>query len=221
MKRHCTQFVAFFLATLLLATTIPGRELLDRVAITIGLDVVTEQEIYEQLRIASFLDGKEVAFTQQNLRDTADRMVMQRLLLLDMRANGFPMPPEEELDATLRASMQGNWGSEDAFEEAAREAALDMMAIRQFLRSALATVRYIDFRFRPAVRISDESLMERYLLRFPEGARENAPPAPPFEEIRDALQNEMIEEMITANIDQWMEDARTQAGVRYLPEVLP
>jgi hypothetical protein len=217
----CTQLVAILGVVALVVAQAGARELLDRVAITIGLDVITEQEIYDQLKIAAFLDGKEPAFTQQNLRETADRMVMQRLLLLDMRANGFPMPSEQDLDAALLSTQQANWGSAEAFEEAAREAGLDPMAIRLFLRSALATVRYIDFRFRPAVRVSEESVLERYMERFPKDAADNPFPAPPIEAVREALEEELIEESITTTIDQWIEDARVQAGVRYLPEVIP
>ena len=215
------QLAGVFLAATLLFAQAGARELLDRVAITVGLDVITEQEIYQQLRIAAFLDGKEPAFTQPNLRETADRMVMQRLLLLDMRANGFPMPSEQDLDAALVSTKRENWGSVEAFEAAALEAGLDPMAIRLFLRSALATVRYIDFRFRPAVRVSEESILERYMERFPEDAVESVAPVPSAEQVREALEEELIEEAITANIDQWLEDARARAGVRYLPEVLP
>ena len=221
MHRSLLQVALVLLLAGQMSLPMAARELLDRIAITVGLQVITEQEIYEQVRIAAFLEGVEPAFTQPVLRETADRMVMQRLLLLDMRANGFPMPTEEELDAALLNSKQEHWGSEEAFDQATLKQGLDPMAIRQFLRSAVATVRYCDCRFRPSVRVSDAALLELYLQRFPEGDVENSPQPPPLEEVRDALEEELREEAVNRNIERWLEDARSQAAVRYLPEVLP
>lgn len=198
-----------------------AKELLDRVAITVGLEVITEQEIYEQARIAAFLEGQEAEFTQQVLRETADRMVMQRLLLLDMRANGFPMPSEDELDAALESSRKEHWGSQEAFDSSAVAAGLDPMAIRLFLRSAVATVKYIDFRFRPAVRIAESVLLEKYMEEFPHSDEPGTPDPPEFEQVKEALEERLLEELVNQTIERWMEDARSQSGVRYLPEVLP
>lgn len=204
-----------------------AKELLDRVAITIGLEVITEQEIYEQLRIAAFLEGHPPEATQQKLRETADRMVMQRLVLLDMRANGFPMPSKEEVEAALRESQQQHWGSPEAFRQAASEAGLDAESIDAFLTSMVATAKYIDFRFRPSVRVSDSTLFERYEERYPAPSGQEvagAPAAvepPAFEDVREALEEELREEEVSVVLERWLEDARTRAGVRYLPEVLP
>lgn len=219
-KRHIALILAV-LGACLPQPSVLAKELLDRVAISVSLEVITEQEIYEQVRIAAFLDGKEPEYTQQSLRDTADRMVMQRLLMLDMRANGFPMPGEDELEAALESSRQEHWGSRESFEKSAREGNLDPLAIRMFLRAAVATLKYVDFRFRPAVRLTESALLERYLQRYPQGVEENMPEPPPFEEVRDALESELTEETMNLTIERWLEDARAQAGVRYLPEVLP
>ncbi len=215
-----------FLLVLLLSLSLSApiafaKELLDRVAITVGLEVITEQEIYEQVRIAAFLDGKEPEYTQQTLRETADRMVTQRLLLLDMRSNGFPMPSEEELEAALSSTHQEFWSSQEAFERAAQDAKLDPLSIRLFLRSAVATMKYIDFRFRPAVRISDSAVLERYMERYPQTADPKDPEPPPFESVRDSIEASLVEEVVDNNIERWLEDARARAEVRYLPEVLP
>ena len=223
--RHCVFHIVLsgilVLAGLSPSVPVSAKELLDRVAITVGLEVITEQEIYEQVRITAFLDGKEPVFTQQALRDTADRMVMQRLLLLDMRSNGFPMPTEEEVEAAMAASQKQYWGSNEAFERSTREANLDPLAIRLFLRAAVATLKYVDFRFRPAVRISDTALLERYMQRFPQEEGEKSTEPPAFEDMRDALEAELAEESLDSTMERWLQDARTQAEVRYLPEVIP
>lgn len=219
LLRH---LVVLLLVVVSMAPTVSSaKELLDRVAITVGLEVITEQEIYEQVRIAAFLDGKTPEYTQQVLRDTADRMVTQRLLLLDMRANGFPMPAEEELDALMEASKREHWGSVEAFEASAREAGLDPIAIRLFLRGMLATEQYVNFRFRSAVRVSESALLEVYLERYPPSQEPNAPPPPEFEQVREALEAGLQEETMNQNIERWLEDARERAGLRYMPEVLP
>ncbi|MDZ7638052.1 MAG: hypothetical protein U5J83_07350 [Bryobacterales bacterium] len=208
------------LALVLLAALSVRGELLDRIAITVGKDVITEQEIYEQLRIATFLDGLEPAFTQQDLRDTADRMVLQRLVLQDMRANGFPLPSEDEMDQTLKQSQQVHWGSAEAFWKGAADAGISPEAMNDFLHNVVATMKYIDFRFRPAVRVADSALLERYAAKY-NALDPQAGDPPAFEDVRDALEEEIVAEIIDGVVESWLEDARKRAGVRYKPEVLP
>lgn len=195
-------------------------ELLDRIAITVGQDVITEQQIYEQLRIAAFLNGTKPEFTQEKLRETADRMVMQRLVLQDMKANGFPLPTDEEVDAALKQSEQTHWGSREAFLKAAAEAGLPEMALKDFLNKMVATVKYIDFRFRPAVRVSDAAVLERYQAKYNSLDPQAAEP-PPFEDVKETIKDEIVDEDLERVVENWLEDARSRAGIRYKPEVIP
>lgn len=215
MRMRLFQFAVLLLASLSLC-----GELLDRIAITVGQDVITEQQIYEQLRIAAFLNGTEPEFTQEKLRDTADRMVLQRLVLQDMRANGFPLPTDEEVDEALKQSQQAHWGSHEAFLKAAKEAGLPEEALKDFLNKMVSTVKYIDFRFRPAVRISDAAILERYQAKY-NALDPQAGEPPPFEDVKQSLEEEMVDETLEGVVENWLEEARARAGVRYKPEVIP
>lgn len=208
------------LGLLLAAVVLLQAELLDRIAITVGNQVITEQEIYEQLRIAAFLDGKEPQFTQQQLRDTADRMVLQRLVVQDMDANGFEPPTEEEVAASFAESRALLWGSEEEFTAAAASAKVSREAVMDFIKSMVATMKYIEFRFRPAVRVTDAALLERYQEKYNALDPEAGDP-PPFEDVRDALEAEITDESVNRVVERWLEDASTRAGVRYKPEVIP
>lgn len=221
MRRRVLSFAILWAVVAAAPSLIVGKELLDRVAITIGLDVITEQEIYEQLRIASFLEGQPPEATQQKLREVADRMVMQRLVLVDMKANGFPPPTKEEMQAALQSSWQQHWGSRQAFLEAAAKAGLKDETIDTFLSGMVATMKYIDFRFRPSVRVSDTAVFELYEDRYPVPATANAPEPPAFEDVRQQLEDELRSGEVDVVLERWLEDARNRAGVRYLPEVLP
>lgn len=211
--------IIHFVFMLLAAMSVRG-ELLDRIAITVGQDVITEQQIYEQLRIAAFLNGTKPEFTQEALRETADRMVLQRLVMQDMKAFGYPLPTEEEVDEALKQSRQANWGSREAFYDAARAAGLQQEALKDFLNKMVATEKYIDFRFRPAVRVSDSAILERYQSKYnPLDPQSGEPPA--YEDVKEALEVEIVDERLQGVIESWLEDARTRANVRYKPEVIP
>ncbi len=211
--------VFHFLLALAVVLSLRG-ELLDRIAITVGQDVITEQEIYEQLRIAAFLNGTKPEFTQQMLRDTADRIVMQRLVLQDMKANGFSLPTDEEVQEALAQSQRSLWGSIEAFEKAAKDAGLPEEALKDFLYKMVATEKYIDFRFRPAVRVSDTAVLERYQEKY-NPLDPEAEDAPALEDVRQAIENEITNETLSGVIDHWLDEARVRAGVQYKPEVLP
>jgi hypothetical protein len=89
-----------------------------------------------------------------------------------------------------------------------------------FIKSIVATMKYIEFRFRPAVRVTDAALLERYQEKYNALDPEAGEP-PPFEDVRDDLEAEIIDESVNRVVERWLEDASTRAGVRYKPEVIP
>ena len=56
-------------------------EVLDRIAVTVGKQVITESEILRDLRVAAFIDGKPPDMSPAAKRKSADRLVEQILIL--------------------------------------------------------------------------------------------------------------------------------------------
>lgn len=82
--------------------------------------------------------------------------------------------------------------------------------LRRLARRQAAILKYVDFRFRPQVRIDDEAVRREW-----EG--EHPGDAPPSAAESDAIEQRLAARELDAKIEAWVKELRAGAGVRYNP----
>ena len=135
-------------------------EVVDRIAIVIGRNVVTELQIDEELRVTAFLNNQPVTRDSATRRAAASRLIAQLLVERDMRLSHYPLPDPVDVDkyvAQVRAALSGYKG----FDAALRAYSLTPEILRQHLELQLITLRFIEFRFRPDHDVSPNETVER------------------------------------------------------------
>jgi hypothetical protein len=80
--------------------------------------------------------------------------------------------------------------------------------LRSLARRETAILKYVDFRFRPQVRVSDEDVREAYDTR-------GGVDAQTFEEAAPALRARLAEEDLSRRIEEWVKELRHSAQIRY------
>ena len=68
---------------LLCAAPFARAETLDRIAVTVGRHVISEQDILQDIRVSAFIDSKQPDFSPEQKRKAADRLIDQYLVLQD------------------------------------------------------------------------------------------------------------------------------------------
>ena len=68
-------------ALLMIAMAGAQAGILDRIAVTVGRQVITESDVDRDLRVAAFLDRKPIDLSGEQKRKAADRLVDQLLIL--------------------------------------------------------------------------------------------------------------------------------------------
>jgi hypothetical protein len=71
----------------------------------------------------------------------------------------------------------------------------------------LRALRFTEYRFRPAVQINESDVREYHARKFKGKA------APPFEDVREALERELIGERVDQSLDRWLKEARIQTRI--------
>jgi len=79
--------------------------------------------------------------------------------------------------------------------------------LRRLLRRQVAILKYVEFRFRPQVRVSDEQVRAAW-------AAEAAGPA--FEDAQEAIRVRLERQALDARIEAWVVELRARAVVRYV-----
>jgi len=82
--------------------------------------------------------------------------------------------------------------------------------LRRLVRRQTAILKYIDFRFRPQVSVSEQDVRNAYAERY--GQRADAPAE---ETVAAALREELLGHALDLRIEAWVAELRKTAEVRY------
>jgi hypothetical protein len=162
-------------------------------------------------RILAVVDGRPVLLTEVELMEALRGLSREAALeaviderLMSREASRLPqaaVTPEDEARAfeSLRLRLPLSAG---------RIAEADL---RRLARRQLAILKYVEFRFRPLVRVGEEELRRAYQAKYA-GAG-----VPSFEAVSAALQEELERRELDRRLEAWIAELRAGAEVRYNP----
>ena len=82
--------------------------------------------------------------------------------------------------------------------------------LRRLVRRQLAILKYVEFRFRPQVRVTTEELEKAYASEH--GGKEDAPP---FTAVAPALEERLARRALDERLETWVRELRAGAEIRY------
>ena len=179
---------ALALAALVLARAAPGAVVERILAVVDGRPVLlSEVAVFEKVR------GEGEARALEGLID--EQLMYREAVRLPQAA----LSPAEEERAfqSLRARLPPASADEED-------------QLRRLARRQAAILKYVDFRFRPQVRVSEEAVRAAY-----EKEAAGPEPRPSFEEAAGALRARLGDEDLTRRIEAWVKELRQGADVRY------
>src|SRR5512140_1348804 len=93
---------AIAVTVVLLFMSLPaGAEIIDRIAVTVGKQVITVSQIETEVRVTAFLSGQKPLVTDALRRDAAARLVDQMLIRREVELTRFPVPNADEAKPLL------------------------------------------------------------------------------------------------------------------------
>jgi hypothetical protein len=202
-------------AGFLLCWAAASAALVDRVAVTVGNEVITETEILRSIELTAFLNGDAPSFAAEAKRQAAEREVEQQLIRREMELGHYPEAPDDQAAALLDSTAK-NLGGEEEMERQLAALGLTVRDLEQHLLWQLTLVRFIDLRFRPAIQITAQDVQEYY-------QREIVPKQKPGEAVRLADVRERILETLSAQradrqLDEWLKHEKAITRIEYKKE---
>ena len=192
--------------------------ILDRIAVTVGKQVITEGEVVRDLRVAAFLDQKPVELDGAEKRKAADRLVDQLLIQQEIAFSRIPLTVEEDA-AQMLAQVKSQYGSESEYQAALVRDHLTEADVVEHLLTGARALRFTDLRFRPEIDISEDDLRDFYNKLSEEGRKRGDTNVPTFEASRDDVEKLVTGQRITLALDRWLGAQRTQIQILYRDQV--
>jgi hypothetical protein len=88
--------------------------------------------------------------------------------------------------------------------------------LRRLLRRQLAILKYVEFRFRPQLRVGDDEVRRAW-----EEEQAGTPAGPAFEDEQEAIRARLERKALDARVEAWVQELRARADVRYVPPPPP
>jgi hypothetical protein len=116
------------------------------------------------------------------------------------------VPPEEE-DRALALLLETRPGLRGVVPEP---------DLKRLLRRQLAILKYVEFRFRPQVRVSDDEVRKAW-----EEEQAGNPAGSALEDAQDGIRERLERRALGERIEAWVRDLRARADVRYVSPAAP
>jgi len=202
-----------FLAALLSA------DIIDRIAITVGNQVVTESQIGDEIRVTAFLNREKVDLSLEARSQAASRLIEQALIKREMDLSRYPLPELSDTGESLE-SIKAMYESDAAFQSALQSYGITSDELTRRLWWQLTLLRFIDYRFRPGIQIPSSDVQAYYRQQLSEWEQKGTKPIPTLDESRDQIEEILTQKRIDQALDQWITDSRKQVTINYLdPEL--
>lgn len=199
------------LAILLFLANTAAAELLDRVAVTIGNQVITQSDIDEEIRMSAFLNNEPAQFTAKVKREAADRLMEQSLVQREMELGRYGEGSPAEAAAMLEKLEKTRARSQGEFDKELKAAGITKQQLRDHLLWGLRLSTFVDLRFRPAVQVSREDVETYYRDKILPDTKSGK--KPDLAEVRQQIRQTLSADRADQQMDAWLKDARTRAHV--------
>jgi hypothetical protein len=184
--------------TVALLAAAAAAGVVDRVAVVVGTDVVTETEVLREVRLTQFQNGEPLELSPMARRAAAERLVDQILIRREMTIGGYRLPTDAEAAAMLRKFRQERFTSVSDFRAALDRYGISEAELRERLREQLAAIRFTDTRFHAGLPA--------------------APPADGAERLAEGSAAQPESGTVDQQMESWLREARSRVRVQFKKE---
>lgn len=206
------------MAITVLMTSAAWGTVVDRIAVTVGKDVITETEVMEEIRVIALLNGEPPDFSPEARRRAADRLVDQTLIRREMEIGDYPEPDDNEVAGMLRNLKQKQFHGDAGYRAALERYGVTEDVLKTHLKWQAAAVRFTEERFRTGALPPPTG--QEPARRNGSADRASPPPGATGQRPRSGMRANRADRTagVDEQMDSWLRDARDRTRVVYMKE---
>lgn len=200
-----------------LALVLLHAAVVDRIAVVVGNNVITESEVDEEVRVTELLNQQPLDLGPEQRRAAAERLVDQQLIRGEMQIGGYAVPPAADADALLRQFRQEHFKTMAQFRAALAHYGISEEQLKQHLLWQLTALQFTDARFRPGVPQSPVQSASR-AAPGPQPLQQSANrlrPTQSRQQGADRTRAEGQADTVDQMLDAWLKEARGQTRIDF------
>ena len=212
-------------------------EIVDRVVAAVGNRMISWSDLLAEADYQAFLAGqlpqepkepqepmesdRKESLRQESLRQESLRPVLSRLIdqvLLEQSRDTFPFSPPEngETQGRLEEILK-RFADPEAYRKALAQHKLTEAELVRRLEREANLMAFVEYRLRPQVSL-DPAQVERYYNEtlVPELRRQGQAEAPALSEVRESIEEILVQQEISRRLEEWLRELRERVAVKIL-----
>jgi peptidyl-prolyl cis-trans isomerase SurA len=200
---------------------------LDRVVAVVNQRVILASDLDEEVRL-SVLDPGNVGLGPLTRQRALEQLISRSLLEQQIRQEDEQStePPQSEIDARLAelrkelpACVQEKCATDAGWQQMLAEHNLTAQRVVAYLRYRLEILRFIEQRFRPGIRITQDQIADYYNKTLIPQYRPGDT-VPTLEQVAPRIEEVLLEQQVNVLFDNWLKNLRQQGDVEILDPAL-
>lgn len=185
--------------------------LVDRVVAVVDGDPILASDLERTIGLG--LIERQSGESDAALRRRAlDRLIEHRLRLHEIDRFGFEAAELAEVEAQFE-HLRSRFPTEAAFRAELARLGLEEAGLRQLLARQLSVLAYVEERLGPRVFVGVDDIRQHYDEVLVPALRARGEPAPPLDEVREAIRELLRNRRLNEEIDRWTAELRARADV--------
>jgi len=224
VKNPCNPWLKILIVSICLAS--PGlcaaQQVVDKMVATVNAGVRTDLITYSDLMWQLSLQPNTVLDNpnSQDLNSALRLLIDQRLILQEAEKIPTIIPSQKEV-SDARDDLARQFASPLEFQQRLQRVGLTSEKLNEIVEQRLKMEKYLDFRFRNFVVISQNEVADYYRDVYAPGLRARFPGriVQPLEQVRGEIEKTLMEAKIESEMDAFLDTARERAEIVVLNAV--
>lgn len=199
-----------------------AQRVVDKMVATVNAGVRTDLITYSDLMWQLALQPNTVLDnpTSEDLNRALRLLLDQRLILQEAEKIPTIVPTQKEV-SDARDELARQFATPLEFQQRLQRVGLTSEKLDEIIEQRLKMEKYLDFRFRNFVVISQQEIADYYRDVYVPRLRARSPGriVPPLEQVRDEIEKTLMETKIESEMDSFLDTARERAEIVILNAV--
>ena len=215
-------FILLAVTFLCIVSPCSAQQVVDKMVATVNAGVRTDLITYSDLMWQLSLQPNTVLDnpTSQDLNRALRLLIDQRLILQEAEKIPTIVPSQKEV-SDARDELARQFASPLEFQQRLQRVGLTSEKLNEIVEQRLKMEKYLDFRFRNFVVISQNEIADYYRDVYAPGLRARFPGriVQPLEQVRGEIEKTLMEAKIESEMDAFLDTARERAEIVVLNAV--
>jgi hypothetical protein len=195
--------------------------IIDRIAVSVGRRVITQTDLDRAIRVAAFQDGIEPDFSAARKRSTAQALIEQKLIQIELESSRYPLPNASELEPAIAQFKKQHFKDNAEYQAALAKYGITEQDFKDMLLWQRTLLLFVQVRFETGVQVSEQEVNE-YFENTVKPAAEAAHPGQPIsiDDFRGEIGRTLTGRHTDQQLDAWLREVRRRTDIVIHDEVL-